>query len=275
MVVKAGEGAPGMLILDSAAMHTETEGPEGGVDIVLLHGGIGAGRYHWSRVLPALSARYRVHLPDLPGHGRTPLPPDGPFGRAVQVEAVEHLLEGIGPPVHVGGFSMGGHAAMALAARRPDLFASLFLIGVSHREHEGLGGWRDRFDPDRIQQVYPLWARALSRLHAPLGGPDAWRDVCRRDASGLEIRVDLNALRALDCPVLLMRGDRDEAVDPVQYAELRRVWDHADECVVPAGGHEVQLTRSIVVEPVLLDFLNRAGAQPVPAEAAASGRRGV
>ncbi|MPZ89331.1 MAG: alpha/beta fold hydrolase [Nitriliruptorales bacterium] len=246
-------------------MYTETEGPEGAVDLVLLHGGIGAGRYHWSKLLPALSTRYRVHLPDLPGHGRTPLPPDGRYDRALHVEAVEELLDRLAPPVHVAGFSMGGHASMALAAKRPEAFASLTLIGVSYRDHPGLRSWRDKFDPDRLAEAYPLWVRALSRLHAPLGGPDAWREVCRRDAGGLEIEVDPEDLGALDCPVLLMRGDRDEAVDPAQHADLRAIWGQADECVVPAGGHEVQLTRRVVVEPVLLDFLSRAGADPTRA----------
>lgn len=243
-------------------MHVEREGPEGATDLVLLHGGIGTGRYHWSKQVGALAERYRVHLPDLPGHGSTPLPTDGRYDREVLVAAVEGLLDEIGPPLHVAGFSMGGHTAMALAARRPDVFSSLTLIGVSYREHEGLDRWRARFDPDILAATYPIWARALSKLHAPLGGPDAWRDVCRRDAGGLEIDVDLGALGALDCKVMLVRGDGDEAVQAQQYADLRGVLD-ADEFVVPAGGHDVQLTRSRIVQPVLLEFLQRAGAAPV------------
>ncbi len=248
--------------IDLAVMHVETSGPADATDLVLLHGGIGTGRYHWSKLVGALSRAYRLHLPDLPGHGSTPLPPDGRYDREVLVAAVEELLDELGPPVHVAGFSMGGHTALALAARRPELFASLALVGVSHADHEGLHRWRARFDPDVLQATYPLWARALSKLHAPLGGPDAWRDVCRRDAGGLAVDVDLDALAALDRPVLLVRGDRDEAVDPAQYADLRGIWKRADEFVVPAGGHDVQLTRSALVEPALLDFLNRAGAAP-------------
>jgi pimeloyl-ACP methyl ester carboxylesterase len=239
-------------------MHVETEGPEGATDLVLLHGGIGTGRYHWSKQVGALAERFRVHLPDLPGHGSSPLPDGGRYDREVLVEAVEGLLDELGPPVHVAGFSMGGHAGLALAARRPELFASLVLVGVSHHDHEGLHAWRARFDPDVLERTYPVWARALSRLHAPLGGPDAWRDVCRRDASGrLEVDVDLDALGALDVPVLLVRGDRDEAVQPSQYADLRGLWKSSEEFVVPAGGHDVQLTRAAVVQPVLHDFLRR------------------
>jgi len=240
-------------------MHIEHEGPEDGTPLVLLHGGIGTGRYHWSKQLRGLAAAgYRVALPDLPGHGSTPLPADGRYDRDLLVGAVEELLEQAAPPVRVAGFSMGGHAAMALAARRPELFAALVLVGVSHRDHDGLGRWRARFDPDRLQAEYPVWARALSKLHAPLGGPDAWRDVCRRDAGGLAVDVDLGALAGLSAPVLLVRGDRDEAVQPAQYAELREVWgDPAEELVVPRGGHDVQLTRAALTAPPILDFLAR------------------
>lgn len=167
-----------------ASQHT------GAPDVVLLHGGIGTGRYHWSKQIKTLSSRATLHLPDLPGHGRTPLPDDGRYDRQLQVDAVAEHLEGLGPPVHVMAFSMGGHASLALAVERPELFASLVLIGVSIRDHPGLRGWRERFDPDRLARDYPVWARHLSKLHEPLGGADAWRDVCRRDSGGLRVDVD-------------------------------------------------------------------------------------
>ena len=238
-------------------MHVETVGPEDAPDLVLLHGGIGTGRYHWSKQVEALAEDFRVHMPDLPGHGRTPLD-DGAYTREVLSEAVSGFLESLGPPVHVAGFSMGGHAALAVAAGRPEMFASLTVIGISVREHAGLHGWREHFHPDELERDYPLWARQLSRLHEPLGGPDAWRDVCLRDSKGLQVDVDVDALAALEAPVLLVRGDRDSVVDPGQYAELRRLWPQADELVVPAGGHDVQLTRADLVRPALLDFLRRA-----------------
>ncbi|MGH3665472.1 MAG: alpha/beta fold hydrolase [Egibacteraceae bacterium] len=231
-------------------------------DVVLLHGGIGTGRYHWSKQVKALSARFRLHLPDLPGHGKTPLPDDGTYSREIQVAAIAEYLTQLGPPVHVAAFSMGGHASLALATARPELFASLVLVGVSIREHGGLDGWRHRFDPDVLEAEYPLWARQLAKIHAPLGGPGAWKDVCRRDSKGLRIDVEVAQLQALTCPVMLVRGDRDPAVDPSQYAELRRIWPQADELVVPAGTHDVQLTRARLVEPALVDFFARASDGP-------------
>lgn len=227
---------------------------------MLLHGGIGTGAYHWSKLVKGLSQRYRLHLPDLPGHGRTPLGDDEDYGRELLMEAVGGYLDALGAPVAVAAFSMGGHTSLALAAGYPQLFASLTLVGVSVREHEGLHHWRTNFDPDVLAEQYPVWARHLAKIHAPLG-EDAWKDVCRRDSKGMRVDIDVAALSDLACPVLLVRGDRDSAVDPGQYAELRKVWPHADEFVVPAGGHDVQLTRARLFEPVLLDFLLRAGRQ--------------
>lgn len=240
-------------------MHAEIEGMQDAPDVVCLHGGIGTGRYHWSRQVGVFAERFRVHLPDLPGHGRTPLDEHQPYTRELHADAIEEYLKQLDGPAHVAAFSMGGHAALHLAARRPDLFASLVLVGVAVRDHPGLHEWRSRFDPDVLEARFPLWARALSKLHAPLGGPDAWRDVCRRDAAGdLDVDADLDGLARLDCPVLLVRGDGDQVVVPDQYAELRAHWPQADEFVVPAGGHDVQLTRHELVAVGLRDFYDRS-----------------
>ena len=239
-------------------MHRDLEGPEDGPAVVCLHGGIGTGRYHWSRQIDALAADHRVHLLDLPGHGGTPLAEGDEYSYATLADAIEAYLAELDHPAHVLGFSMGGHAALRVAARRPGLFASLVLVGVALWEHPEFDTWRERFDPDRLEREYPAWARALAKLHAPLG-PDAWRDVLVRDAGGqLAVDADLGALAGFDVPVLLVRGDRDPVVPAPQYAELREVWPHADEFVVPHGGHDVQLTRHGLVRPVLLDFLDRA-----------------
>lgn len=239
-------------------MHVDTTGPADGTSLAFLHGGTGTGRFHWGRVADELDERFLVHLPDLPGHGKTPLPGDGRYDGDLLTSAIAGLLERLDPPVHVLGFSMGGNAALALAARQPELFASLTLVGITIRHHEGLDGWRERFDPDRLQDDYPLWARRLSKLHEPQGGPDAWREVCVRDAAGVDHDTDLASLGTVPCPVLLVRGDRDPAVDTTQYGELRRTWgERAEEFVVPAGGHEVQMTRHRLVTAVVEDFLDR------------------
>lgn len=237
-------------------MHVTTHGSEDAPDLVMLHGGIGTGEYHWGKQAKTLAERFHVHLPDLPGHGSSPLD-DAEFSRELLVDAVVDYIEQVGPPVHLAGFSMGGHTALPLVEANPDLVASLVLIGVSIREHDGLRAWREVFHPDQLERDYPFWAKTLSKLHEPLGGEDAWRDVCLRDSKGLRIDVDVEQLGAVDAPVLLMRGDRDTTIDAEQYAELRSTFDQSEEAVIPNGGHDVQLTRADLVRPLLRDFYER------------------
>ena len=238
-------------------MHVTTTGSSDAPPLVLLHGGIGTGPYHWGRQAEALEDLFCVHLPDLPGHGQSPLQDPASYSRETLVSAVTDHIEQLGPPVHLGGFSMGGHTALALVEERPEIVRSLLLVGVSIREHDGLKGWREQFHPDELAANYPFWAKTLSKLHAPLGGEDAWRDVCLRDSKGLRVDVDLDRLSAVEAPVLLMRGDRDTTVEGEQYAELRATFSNSEEAVIPAGGHDVQLTRAQVVKPLLRDFYER------------------
>lgn len=238
-------------------MHVTTRGAEEGPNLVMLHGGIGTGEYHWGKQADELTDRFCVHLPDLPGHGHTPLDDADDFSRQLLVDAVIDYVAHVGPPVHLAGFSMGGHTALGLVERQPDLLASLVLIGVSIREHDGLRAWREVFHPDQLADDYPFWAKQLSKLHTPLGGDDAWRDVCLRDSKGLRIEVDVDRLSALEVPVLLIRGDRDTTVAAEQYATLRETFPNSEEAVIPNGGHDVQLTRADMVKPVLADFYAR------------------
>jgi 3-oxoadipate enol-lactonase len=239
-------------------MHVTTRGASEAPALILLHGGIGTGTYHWGKQAEALQDLFCVHLPDLPGHGQSPLDDPDSYSRDTLVAAVDEYVQKVGPPVHLGGFSMGGHTALALVERYPDIVQSLVLVGVSVRDHDGLGKWQAQFHPDRLARDYPFWAKQLSRLHAPLGGDDAWREVCLRDSqSRLRFDVDLNRLAAVDAPVLLIRGDRDPTVQVEQYAELRATFPRSEEAVVPAGGHDVQLTRAELVKPLLRDFYER------------------
>jgi 3-oxoadipate enol-lactonase len=239
-------------------MHVTTRGASEGPTLILLHGGIGTGTYHWGKQAEALQDLFCIHLPDLPGHGGSPLDDPSSYSRDTLVAAVDEYVQKIGAPVHLGGFSMGGHTALALVEQHPDIVQSLVLVGVSIRDHDGLGNWREQFHPDRLVRDYPFWAKQLSKLHAPLGGDDAWRDVCLRDSqSRLRVDVDLDRLAAVDVPVLLIRGDRDTTVQVEQYAELRATFPKSEEAVIPAGGHDVQLTRAELVKPLLRDFYER------------------
>jgi pimeloyl-ACP methyl ester carboxylesterase len=98
-----------------------------GHDLILVHG-FGADRLSWAANVPSLLPLARVHSLDLPGHGGTTLGV-GNGSIAFIAGAIANCIAEHGiVRAHFVGHSLGGAVALALAARRPALVASLALI---------------------------------------------------------------------------------------------------------------------------------------------------
>lgn len=96
--------------------------------LILLHGYLVSGR-DWSRVLPALSEKFRCVVPDLPGFGESEKPADFNYTREGFAETVLDLMAGLDAPrANICGHSMGGSVAMTLAADHPDRVGKLAVI---------------------------------------------------------------------------------------------------------------------------------------------------
>jgi pimeloyl-ACP methyl ester carboxylesterase len=95
-----------------------------GAPILLLHGHTLDHRI-WSPVAEALAGSYRVICPDLPGHGRSGLAPDG----AAYADDLARLLDDLGlDRVAVCGLSLGGAVAISLALHHPDRCQALIPV---------------------------------------------------------------------------------------------------------------------------------------------------
>jgi len=111
-------------------MYYEVHGERG--EPFLLLGGTGSDHFLWAHHLPALTARFRVIVPDPRGTGATTRPADPTTCsmRAMAADAAG-LLDGLRlGPAHVAGLSLGSAVAMELGAARPDLVRSLHLHGA-------------------------------------------------------------------------------------------------------------------------------------------------
>ena len=82
-------------------------------NLTLLHGW-GLNGSVWNGVRDALSAFYTLHIIDLPGHGRSHGAPVTTMDAFV--DTVAHAMPDHG---HLMGWSLGGHTALAIAAKHP------------------------------------------------------------------------------------------------------------------------------------------------------------
>ena len=92
--------------------------------LLVIHG-MGDTLGGWAQAAPALAAKYRVHLLDLPGHGLSDAPPDYRFSTILA--AVAAYARTLRRPVLLG-HSLGGWLAVRLAADPTIDAAGLVLV---------------------------------------------------------------------------------------------------------------------------------------------------
>jgi len=164
-----------------------------GPPLLLLHG-FDSSFLEFRRLVPLLTDRHQLLIPDLFGFGFQPRPLGADYGPGAVLRHLEALLEAIDSrldqPAALGliGASMGGSVAVALARRQPERFERLLLLAPA-----GLTG--------RPMPVPPL----LDRLGVTfLGLPAVRRGLCRsafadpaRDVGPAELQI---ASWHLGCP---------------------------------------------------------------------------
>ncbi|MGH2684356.1 MAG: alpha/beta fold hydrolase, partial [Actinomycetota bacterium] len=129
-----------------------------GPPIVLLHG-LAATKLSYLPLLPALAKRYRVIVPDLPGHGES-TKRRGSYSPPAFARTVLALMDQLSVErAAVIGNSMGGRIALEVAAEAPDRVEALVLL-----------------DPAAAGLPFPLYARLLGLLPIGVGAvPVPWR----------------------------------------------------------------------------------------------------
>lgn len=99
-----------------------------GDPLVLLHG-FNADAHHFVRVGRLLRRQFRILAPDLPGFGQTRYSGELLFDVNTQARRVLDWLDALGVErCYLGGNSMGGYIAAALARIAPDRVTALWLL---------------------------------------------------------------------------------------------------------------------------------------------------
>lgn len=135
---KGAETNPGAnpgkaMSISAAGIETNYHDQGAGEAIILLHGsGPGVSAWtNWRRVIPALAPAFRVLAPDMAGFGYTERKPDFEYAIKGWVKHLLGFMDALGiERAHLVGNSFGGSLALAAAARFPDRFGRLVLMGT-------------------------------------------------------------------------------------------------------------------------------------------------
>lgn len=243
-----------------------------GPPLVLLHG-LGGGQDNWQLQTPAFASRYRVIMPDLRGHGRSPKP-KGPYRMAQMAADVARLLRRLEAwPAHVLGLSLGGAVALQLAVDEPALVRSLVLVNTLPKFTSA--DWRHRlqglrrfavaylFGMDRIadevaERLFPKPEQG--QLRAEAAAHLAQNDLAAYRASLWAVaRFDVIArLAEITCPALVIAGEEDTTLPLEPKRRLAQQLPNARLLVVPNSGHGTPLDQPEVFNAAVLEFLAQA-----------------
>jgi len=226
-----------------------------GPDICFIHGWALNHRV-WNKVAQSLANTHRVTCVDLPGHGRSPMPPNHDYSRQALADALATAI-----PEHsiVVGWSLGGLIALQYALSYSNRVNKLVLVACSP-QFVRTEDWPDAMDPAVLDEFaialcVDYRQTVLRFLALQSRGSEYARQAVRelRDTVFAEAEPNPAALRGgldilkytklrtalaqLDCPVLWVGGNRDRLVAKACIQQAARLNPHSREHLIAGAGH--------------------------------------
>jgi pimeloyl-ACP methyl ester carboxylesterase len=241
----------------------DVHGPVGAPTVLLLHGG-GQTRHAWGRTAQTLGdTGWSTVALDLPGHGDSAWAADGDYRIEVLADTMLGVWRELGMPLAVVGASLGGLISMAAVGRAdaPPISA-LVLVDIAPRMEEAgveriVSFMRARPEgfaslEEAAQQIAAYRGRPMDgsieglKKNLRLNAQGRWNwhwdpqlmseanHNHRRDAAGYE-----RALRGLQAPTLLLRGQRSDVISEEDARALVQTMPRARFIDLKGAGHMV------------------------------------
>jgi len=258
--------------------HVAVDGPPGAPAMLLLHS-LGTNLHVWDAQVASLARGFRVVRFDLRGHGLTELSA-GPFAIEDLADDALAVLDALGIAIaHVGGVSIGGMIAQAVATRAPGRVASLILCDTALTLPPP-EMWRTRAATVRAEGTAAIAEATLARWVTPAylaspGGRGLRAILLRTHPEGYAAAAEVLATAdlthttpALRVPALVIVGELDPST-PIAAAEaLRDALPGAQLAVIPGAAHIPLVEQPEAVTAAILAFLT-----PRDADLTAAGAR--
>lgn len=229
----------------------------------------------WRYQIDALSSRYRVIAPDLPGFGNTPIG-DGALGMGTTAEALSQLLKtlGVDEPIIFAGLSMGGYIGWEFVTRFPDRVSHLIQCDTraandtaDARENRLQTAKRVQNEgPDFLAQAMPeKLLGPATRESQPTLTDEISQRIRTTDRAGIAAaligmseRKDMTpVLPEITIPTLMIGGQHDELTPPAEIRSNANAMPAATMVEIASVGHLSPLESPTEVNAAILQFLTR------------------
>lgn len=225
--------------------------------------------------------RFRVIRPDFRGQGRSALAHDAVIDMETCADDIDALIDHLQlRSVNLVAQSMGGDVALRLAARRPEVFRSLVMLGSSARSEppeqiEWVRSWLDAasttgFVGENLDTLMTVMFGESTR-HNPAKQEmlNYWR--ARMETTPLSIwpailgvierKSAVSLLSRVTTPSLIFSGTEDMPRPPAWADEVAAGLPNSKLIRLEGVGHSPLLEASEVVIPHILSFLEHPRAR--------------
>ena len=227
-------------------IYYEEFGEQTAPPLLLIHGSTLTGHKdycHYSNMAQRFSAsgRYRVIVPDCPGHGRSAKVPYSFSGMAASLAGLLMALDA--SPAFVIGHSNGGNIALYMAKKQPHHTRAAVLLAANAYIDEHI---KTRvpvgMNPDRVAQQDLAWMTEMIELHDMHHGHGYWRELLRGTIQETITNPDWTRedLQHTHTPCLCVQGEADRVNAAGRHAQVLHEWLPNSQLWVPPGvGHSV------------------------------------
>jgi len=250
--------------------HYLLEGPET-APVVMFSNSLGTSYSIWDHQAAALRGKYRVLRYDTRGHGLTDALDAGEAGYTMDMLADDAaaLIKALGlKRVHLCGLSIGGMLGQKLAAKAPELLASLILVDTASQMSQAV--WDERIAQIRkagtigvtTEGTMERWFTAPFRAREPATIQGIRNMYSRTPMAGylgcaLAIRnMDLRADDAkIIVPTQIIVGELDPATTVTEARHLNTMIKGSKLTIIPEAAHIVVIEQAAAVTRTLGDWL--------------------
>lgn len=223
-----------------------------GEPILMLHGGVYGYINEFEFFIDSLSKNYQVICLATRGHVKSDIGKE-PFTYGQRARDAKKLLEHLKiEKAKVIGFSDGGYTAYRLAADYPQAVERMVVIGAGDSP-EGSGVNYGYSEEKLMKEAGGYFKNRL----AAMPEPERWDESLQWLNALYENEVvSEKVFKEIECPVLLLAGDKDQYSDPETLLKAHNYLKESHLSIVPACGHVVFYCNWNAVWAVVEPFLN-------------------
>lgn len=211
-------------------------------NLILLHGALGSEK-QLEPLKNLLLEEYKTYSFNFWGHGGSEIPSS--LRMPNLVEQLETFMNAFIPKeeeLTIFGYSMGGYAALMLAAKNSCKIDRIVTLGTKlYWDKEVAAKEIKMLDPNTIEEKIPVFAQELKNRHSP----SDWKLLMNKTA---DLMIDLGeqqylhnqALENIQCNCKLMIGDKDKMVTLDETIHAFKHIKGASLSVLPSTIHPIE-----------------------------------